>query len=142
MSFSHEPLQQIFKYVSPSPTICSCHYCTSCVLSDLWSISMRTVEVVLSGCVDGSHHLVNDHFQNLCLATCRCLQDITDRHRLSCIAVALLSLVGCMSFSLKDKLEPLQHDHGHVVKDWIANWNSDIGTLMNLGVLGYWHEGQ
>ena len=33
-----------------------CHYCTTCVLSDLRLISMRPLEVVLSGRVDGSDY--------------------------------------------------------------------------------------
>ena len=57
------------------------------------------LEVVLGGCVGGSN--LNDRFRSLRLATCRCPHDITDRHRLSCIAVALLSLVGGMAFALK-----------------------------------------
>ena len=52
------------------------------------------------GCVGGSN--LNDRFRSLCLATCRCPHDITGRHRLSCIAVALLSLVGGMAFALNN----------------------------------------
>ena len=103
------------------------YYCTSWVLSDLWLMSMGTLEVVLSGRVDGSHHLVNGHF-----GACAWLRVyMSARHHrptlTSCIAVALLLLVGCMPFALKDRLGLLQHDHGRVLKGWIASWNLTSG---------------
>ena len=57
---------------------------TTCVLSDLRLISMRTLEVVLSGRVDGSDYCTwwTITFRGLCLAMGRRLHDTTDRYRL------------------------------------------------------------
>ena len=84
------------------------------------------------GCVGGSN--LNDRFRSLCLATCRCPHDITDRHRLelhcSCLVVACWRHGLC----LEQQFGLLQHDHGHAVKDWIASWNLDIPWSKVLGL--------
>ena len=84
------------------------------------------------GCVGGSN--LNDRFRSLCLATCRCPHDITDRHRLSCIAVALLSLVGGMAFALNNNSGSCSMTMGMLSEDWIASWNLDIPWSKVLGL--------
>eukprot|EP00435_Cladocopium_sp_Y103_P059020 s916_g21.t1 len=112
MEFSSGPLLKYFRYISPSPKICPCHYRSTLVMTDLAVVRMGVGDVTLSGRVVQHHPLVLDCFRDLQLPGNRCAHDITDQFQLRvsheqwlCVVSKVSTIICLQAFVLGDLLD-------------------------------------